>query len=223
MMCVYALAPSGSQGIGEGRTATRRSKTVLLGSSMWICLKGNASVLTIGEVSLQVYSVELLGVLCQACKKQLDIIHSALNPDEHQHNGMQSRAQQLRIPRAVQPHQLIRALFILLQNPLNGDHSHPHLHHKTEWVVIHAHSCLLAQQSQVLMVFSSSLDARCTGHALLNIQHEHLLSCQAVIWCLVFHCRFTCAYAFWYSANLPAGYNSSVPTYCEIHDDSNMY
>ena len=108
---------------------------------MWISLRGNASIFTVGEVSLQVYSVELLGVLCQACKKQLDIINSVLGPDEHQQNGMQSRAQQLRIPRAVQPHQLIRALFILLQNPLNGEQFHLHLHNKPEWVLSHAHCC----------------------------------------------------------------------------------
>ncbi|DBA87172.1 TPA: hypothetical protein ACH3X2_005178 [Trebouxia sp. C0005] len=70
---------------------------------------------------LQVYSIELLGVVCQACKRQLDIIHSALCPDECQQNGLESHAQQQRIPRMVEPYQLIRALFVLLQNPLNGD------------------------------------------------------------------------------------------------------
>ncbi len=72
---------------------------------------------------MQVYSIELLGVVCQACKRQLDIIHSALCPDERQQNGLESHAQQQRIPRMVEPYQLIRALFILLQNPLNGEHS----------------------------------------------------------------------------------------------------
>lgn len=69
---------------------------------------------------LQVYSVELVGVMSQACKRQLDIIHSALCPDEHQNNGLQSPAQQQRIPCLAEPYQLVRALFILLQNPLNG-------------------------------------------------------------------------------------------------------
>ena len=72
---------------------------------------------------MQVYSIELLGVVCQACKRHLDIIHSALCPDERQQNGLESHAQQQRIPRMVEPYQLIRALFILLQNPLNGEHS----------------------------------------------------------------------------------------------------
>ncbi len=72
---------------------------------------------------VQVYSIELLGVVCQACKRQLDIIHSALCPDECQQNGLESHAQQQRIPRMVEPYQLIRALFILLQNPLNGEPS----------------------------------------------------------------------------------------------------
>jgi len=44
-------------------------------------------------------------------------------PDEHQQNGLESHAQQQRIPRMVQPYQLIRALFVLLQNPLNGERS----------------------------------------------------------------------------------------------------
>lgn len=74
-----------------------------------------------GYACVQVYSVELLGVVCQACKKQLDIIHSALCPDERQQNGLESHAQQHRIPNTVEPYQLIRALFILLQNPLNGE------------------------------------------------------------------------------------------------------
>ena len=72
---------------------------------------------------VQVYSVELLGVVCQACKRQLDIIHSALCPDECQQNGLESHAQQQRIPRMIEPYQLIRALFILLQSPVNGEHS----------------------------------------------------------------------------------------------------
>ena len=69
---------------------------------------------------LQVYSVELVGVMSQACKRQLDIIYSALCPDEHQSNGLESPAQQQRLPRMAEPDQLVRALFILLQNPLNG-------------------------------------------------------------------------------------------------------
>ena len=69
---------------------------------------------------VQVYSIELVGVMSQACKKQLDIIQSALCPDEHQSNGLESHAQQQRIPRMAQPYQLVRALFVLLQNPLNG-------------------------------------------------------------------------------------------------------
>ncbi len=72
---------------------------------------------------VQVYSIELLGVVCQACKRQLDIIHSAMCPDERQQNGLESHAQQQRIPRMVEPYQLIRALFVLLQNPLNGERS----------------------------------------------------------------------------------------------------
>lgn len=58
--------------------------------------------------------------MSQASKTQLDIIHAALCPDEHQSNGLQSQAQQQRIPRMAEPYQLVRALFILLQNPLNG-------------------------------------------------------------------------------------------------------
>lgn len=69
---------------------------------------------------LQVYSVELVEVMSQACKTQLDIIQAALDADEHQTNGLESHAQQQRAPRTSEPYQLVRALFILLQNPLNG-------------------------------------------------------------------------------------------------------
>ena len=63
----------------------------------------------------QVYSVELLGVMGQACKRQLDTILHAVAPPEQQ-----PEAGALQAPCLIQPLQLTRALFILLQNPLNG-------------------------------------------------------------------------------------------------------
>ena len=70
-----------------------------------------------GSGDMQVYSVELLGVLSQACKRQLDIIHSVLaSSDQPQPRG----GQQQQGPRLLQPLQCLRAVFILLQNPLNG-------------------------------------------------------------------------------------------------------
>ena len=72
------------------------------------------------------YSVELVSVMSLACKKQMDVILSALNTDDRQSNGMESHAKQQRIPRMASPYHLIRALFILLQNPLNGQPPAPH-------------------------------------------------------------------------------------------------
>lgn len=69
---------------------------------------------------MQVYSVELLGVLSQACKRQLDIIHSVLASSDQPAKG-QPAVQQQRGPRLLQPFHCLRALFILLQNPLNGE------------------------------------------------------------------------------------------------------
>ena len=82
--------------------------------------KHTTAAARVPSLHLQVYSVELVGVMGQACKRQLDIIYSALCPGEHQSNGLESHAQQQRIPCMTEPYQLVRALFILLQNPLNG-------------------------------------------------------------------------------------------------------
>ena len=90
------------------------------------------------SLHLQVYSIELVGVMSQACKSQLDIIFSALCPDEHQSNGLESHAQQQRIPCMTEPYQLVRALFILLQNPLNGQ-------------LLPAEGCCLAHRPPVLV------------------------------------------------------------------------
>ena len=81
---------------------------------------GNSGKLVdIGFGDMQVYSVELLGVLSQACKRQLDIIHSVLASSD-QPQPQPKGGQQQQGPRLLQPLQCLRAVFILLQNPLNG-------------------------------------------------------------------------------------------------------
>lgn len=69
----------------------------------------------------QVYSVELLGVIGQACKRQLNIIHNALAAAEQQRQAKAQPLPSQAAPCLMNPLCSTRALFILLQNPMNGE------------------------------------------------------------------------------------------------------
>lgn len=129
---------------------------------------------------LQVYSLELVEVMSQACKTQLDVIHAALDPDEPQTHGLESHAQQQRMPRTAEPYQLVRALFVLLQNPLNGQL--PLLQYTC------AQSCCCLRQAPCFVLFlscfndlskSTSSSWICTRDPMVS---SHLVAWKTWLW-----------------------------------------
>ncbi|KAL3150237.1 hypothetical protein ABBQ32_000095 [Trebouxia sp. C0010 RCD-2024] len=116
MLHAFMDRPDGGMGLAEEPPTTSGSGPRPHGIDI-------AKVTATYTALLQVYSLELVEVMSQACKTQLDVIHAALDPDEPQTHGLESHAQQQRMPRTAEPYQLVRALFVLLQNPLNGDHT----------------------------------------------------------------------------------------------------